>query len=104
MSGDHDWLFGAYSLADVFFAPVAARIACYKLPVSQRTQNYVDKHLAHQDFRQWRAMGLTKHYDPFPYDMACAPAPWPGPRAIEASIAPGGGHLKTQHALIRAIR
>ena len=90
MSGDHDWLFGAYSLADVFFAPVAARIACYKLPVSQRVQNYVDKHLALQDFRQWRAMGLTKHYDPFPYDMACAPAPWPGPRAIQASIAPWG--------------
>ena len=35
-------------------------------------------------------MGLTKHYDPFPYDMACTPAPWHGPRAIEASIAPGG--------------
>ena len=90
MSRDHDWLFGAYSLADVFFAPVAARIACYKLPVSQRAQNYVDKNLAHQDFQQWRVMGLTKHYDPFPYDKACAPAPWPSPRAIEASIAPGG--------------
>ena len=25
-----------------------------------------------------------------PHDMACAPAPWPGPRAIQASIAPWG--------------
>lgn len=46
MYGEHDWLFSAYSLADVFFSPVAARIACYKLPVLQRAQNYVDKHLA----------------------------------------------------------
>jgi glutathione S-transferase len=103
MSGDQDWLFGAYSLADVFFAPVAARIACYKLPVSQRVQNYVDKHLALQDFRQWRAMGLTKHCDPFP-------TTWPAPRHLGPAHVPfrprsrHGGHLKTQHALIRAIQ
>ena len=95
MSGDQDWLFGAYSLADVFFAPVAARIACYKLPVSQQAQQYVNKHLAHQDFRQWRAMGLTKHYDPFPYDMACTSVPWPGPRTMVAEVAQGPSENKT---------
>ena len=31
--GGGPWLFGAYSLADVFFAPVAARVATYGLPV-----------------------------------------------------------------------
>jgi len=95
MSGDQDWLFGAYSLADVFFAPVAARIACYKLPVSQQAQHYVDKHLAHQDFRQWRAMGLTKHYDPFPYNMPCASVPWPGPRTVAATVAQGPSDNET---------
>ena len=33
---DGPWLFGAYSLADVFFAPVAARIATYGLPAAPR--------------------------------------------------------------------
>jgi len=31
---DSPWLFGAYSLADVFYAPVAARITGFDLPVS----------------------------------------------------------------------
>ncbi|MDO7562616.1 MAG: glutathione S-transferase, partial [Planktomarina temperata] len=58
-------------------------------------QRYVDKHLAHQDFRQWRAMGLTKHYDPFPYNMPCASVPWPGPRTIAAAVAQGPSENET---------
>jgi hypothetical protein len=34
--GRGPWLFGEYSLADAFFAPVAARIAAYDLPVGPR--------------------------------------------------------------------
>ena len=78
------WLFGTYSLADVFFAPVAARIAGYGLPVGPLAQRYVDTTLVDTLFRQWRAMGLTKSYDPFPYDMGLPERPWPGPAIVRA--------------------
>ena len=54
------WLFGEhYSAADVFFAPVAARIAGYDLPVSEHAHAYVEAHLHHLPFRQFRAWGQT---------------------------------------------
>ena len=53
------WLFGAYSAVDAYFAPVAARIAGYSLPVSEQAQTYVDAHLRSTNFRQFRALGLT---------------------------------------------
>jgi len=81
---DGPWLFGAYSLADAFYAPVAARIATYGLPVPDAAQAYVAAHLSHINFRQWRAMGLAKTYDPFPYRRDLPVAPWPGPRPIPA--------------------
>ncbi|MEL6681081.1 MAG: glutathione S-transferase [Pseudomonadota bacterium] len=39
------WLFGAYSIADAFYAPVALRITAYALPISGASQAYVDCHL-----------------------------------------------------------
>ncbi len=84
------WLFGAYSLADVFYAPVAARIAGYGLPVSAQSQAYVAAHLADPAFRRWRALGLCQSYDPFPYDLGKAPAPWPGPKPLAARPAENG--------------
>lgn len=53
------WLFGVYSLADVFFAPVAARVAGYGLPVGPAAAAYVAAHLAHPAFRAWRADALA---------------------------------------------
>lgn len=75
---DSPWLFGPYSLADVFYAPVAARIAGYDLPVSAPARAYVDAHLANPAFRRWRAMGLTKSYANPPYAMPLPKADWPG--------------------------
>ena len=54
MSGG-PWLFGRYSLADVFYAPVAVRIAGYRLPVGDRAAAYVAAHLAHPSFLRWHA-------------------------------------------------
>lgn len=71
------WLFGRYSLADVFYAPVAARIAGYDLPVSAAARAYVDAHLAHPAFVKWRAAGLELSYDPEPYAMALGSRGWP---------------------------
>ena len=72
------WLFGAYCLADVFFAPVAARIAGYDLAVSAAARAYVDAHLADPAFREWRAAGLAKSHDPEPYALDLPSTPWPG--------------------------
>ncbi|MDU8928815.1 glutathione S-transferase [Alisedimentitalea sp. MJ-SS2] len=73
------WLFGAYSLADVFYAPVAARIAGYDLPISELAQAYITTTLTDPAFREWRAEGLKKSYDPVPYAMDLPTRPWPGP-------------------------
>ncbi|SEK50130.1 glutathione S-transferase [Pacificibacter marinus] len=71
------WLFGAYSAADAFYAPVAARIAGYGLPVSNRLAAYVNTHLSDPAFQSWRAQGVAVQYDPFPYDLGLDPKPWP---------------------------
>lgn len=71
------WLFGRYTLADAFFAPVAARIAGYDLPVSQPARAYVAAHLADPAFREWRAEGLKVAYDPEPYAMDLPHRAWP---------------------------
>ncbi|MEM8978793.1 MAG: glutathione S-transferase [Pseudomonadota bacterium] len=83
------WLFGDYSLADVFYAPIAARIAGYGLPVGLRAQAYVDRHLANPLFRQWRAMGETVNYDFEHYAQAVPKSPWPGPAILEAEASEG---------------
>ena len=58
LSGSDGWLFGDYSIADAFYAPVAARIAGYGLPVGPRAARYVEQHLHHSLCRQWRSMGM----------------------------------------------
>ena len=85
-----DWLFGAYSLADVFYAPVAARIAGYGLPVGTEAAGYVARTLADPAFRRWRAMGRTIRYDPVPYALDLPVKPWPGPAPIAAEAVDRG--------------
>ena len=77
------WLFERYSAADAFFAPVAARIAGYNLPVSHHAQEYVKAHLAHTPFRQFRAIGLT--YAPQEvYKKDYPTIDWPAPAPLKA--------------------
>ncbi len=83
------WLFGDYSLADVFYAPVAARIAGFGLPISKPAQAYIAAHLDDLAFRRWRATGLTKSYDPVPYIDGQSLAAWPGPTPRRAKAAEG---------------
>ncbi|MCV2882677.1 glutathione S-transferase [Actibacterium sp. XHP0104] len=78
--GDGPWLFGRYSLADVFFAPVAGRVAGYGLPVGPQAAAYVAAHLADPAFRRWRAEGLAQPYVEHPDYMLDLPhGDWPGP-------------------------
>ncbi len=92
---DGPWLFGRYSLADTFYAPVAARIAGYALPVGKTAQAYVDTTLADTSFRQWRALGLTKSYETVPYDQPLDHTTWPGPRPVPARAVTDGAPENT---------
>lgn len=89
--GDGPWLFGAYSLADVFFAPIATRIATYGLPVGEAAAAYVAAHLAHPAFQAWRAAALAdpRRRHPMPGD-GLVQRPWPGPAADAAPAADDG--------------
>ena len=80
------WLCGAYSAVDAYFAPVAARIAGYDLPVGPEAAAYVAAHLAHPSFRRWRAMALVAGPDQDIYSRDFARRDWPGrvPLAAEA--------------------
>jgi glutathione S-transferase len=84
------WLCGGYSVADVFFAPVAARIAGYGLPVPEAAAAYVAAHLAHPAFRRWRAMALVAGPDLAVYRRDWPQRPWPGPAPLPARAVAGG--------------
>jgi glutathione S-transferase len=85
------WLCGDYSAADVFFAPVAGRIATYGLPVGDRAMAYVRAHLAHAPFRRWRAMGLVDGADqPFYARPHLTRSAWPGPAPLPAEVVATG--------------
>ena len=74
-----DWLFGAYSLADVFYTPVAARIIGYDLPVSETTRAYCTALLSDPAVRAWRKQAQEVTYDPEPYPCDLASTDWPIP-------------------------
>lgn len=74
---DGDWLFGSYSLADVFYAPVCARIIGYDLPVSDATGAYCMRTLRDPAFQNWRTEGQKTKYDPDPYPMNLPTKAWP---------------------------
>jgi glutathione S-transferase len=84
------WLCGAYSAVDAFFAPVAARIAGYNLPVGAGAAAYVAAHLAHPSFRRWRAMGFADGVDQDVYRRDYPRRPWPGPAPLAARSADSG--------------
>lgn len=73
------WLFGAYSLADVFFAPVAARIIGYNLGVSDQARDYCLRVISDSALIAWREAAQEISYDPFPYDTHAPITEWPIP-------------------------
>ncbi|QDY69666.1 glutathione S-transferase [Qingshengfaniella alkalisoli] len=74
------WLCGDYSIADAFFAPVAARIAGYGLPVSESAKDYVAAHLTHPGFQHWRKLALIEGPDQSFYDKPYPQVEWPEER------------------------
>ncbi|MBY6057587.1 glutathione S-transferase [Leisingera daeponensis] len=70
------YLFGDYSLADVFYTPVAARIVGYGLPVSAETRAYCKLLLSDPAVLKWQALAQEVSYDPEPYAMDLPKRPW----------------------------
>lgn len=89
------WLCGDYSAADAFFAPVAARIAGYGLPVTDSAAAYVANHLADPAFRRWRAMGLVRGATLAHYAKSYATTVWPGPVIGQARAVDSGSPENT---------
>lgn len=71
------WLFGSYTLADVFYTPVAARIIGYGLPVSDTARAYAMALISDPAVQRWRAEGLRKTYVPEPYRLELPADDWP---------------------------
>jgi len=92
---NNPWLFGNYSIADVFFAPLAARFATYNLPCDDASGAYIQTHLADEKFRQWRAMGIAQDYMQPGYDMDLSEGEWPGPTPRRAKPSIGPSENKT---------
>lgn len=87
---DGPWLCGDYSVADAFYAPVAARIAGYGLDVSPSAEAYVAAHLADPAFRRWRAMGLVRGETLNRYAKPFGTVDWPGPAPRPAHAVESG--------------
>lgn len=81
---DGPWLFGKYSIADVFYAPVATRFATYGLPTSEVSQAYIETTVSDKIFRQWRARGLAENYIQPGYDLDLPETPFAGHIPITA--------------------
>jgi glutathione S-transferase len=95
------FLYGAYTLADAFYAPVATRIATYTCRSRRPRKTYVEAHLAQPEFRRWRAMGLAEGPELPQYDMPLDRCPFPSP---DTARPPGRrtGPRKTRSAPIPA--
>lgn len=96
LAGEGPWLFGAYSLADAFYAPVAARIAGYGLPVGKAASDYVGLHLADPAFRRWRALGLVVGQVLPWYEQDNSSVAWPGPEPLAAKAVDAGPSVNTE--------
>jgi len=50
-----DWLFGAFSVADAMYAPVATRLRTYQVDLPDAALSYIETLYADPDFQEWKA-------------------------------------------------
>lgn len=67
-TADGPWLFGAFSVADAMFAPIAWRFHVYNVALPPLAATYRDAMLAHPAIQEWYAAALLEteahaHYD-----------------------------------------
>ena len=66
------FLFGAFTAADAMYAPVAARLRTYSVPVSPHSAAYVEAIHALPAFQDWRRAALAE-----PWEVAQDEVDWP---------------------------
>lgn len=59
-SADGEWLFGDFSVADVFYAPVALRFRSYGITLSPEAQSFVTSVSAYPLIGEWTAAALKE--------------------------------------------
>jgi len=84
------WLFGEYTIADVFYAPIAMRFSTYNLPRTELSDTYINAHLTDPSFRRWRAMGYAQNYIQPGYDKDLPTGDWKGPQSLPAKAVSTG--------------
>ena len=55
-----NYLFGEFSLADVFFAPLIFRFMTYRVAVSDSVKAYMDTMLAHPSMQEWYKAAIAE--------------------------------------------
>jgi len=75
--GHHDYLFGDFSIADAFYAPVVTRFKTYGVTLAPALQAYADRVLAHPAVARWVREALLET-DPTPLHDADLPRDLPG--------------------------
>jgi len=70
--GHHDYLFGDFSIADAFYAPVVTRFKTYGVALAPALQAYCDRVLAHPAVARWVREALLEN-DPTPLHDADLP-------------------------------
>ena len=55
------FLFGAFGIADAYYAPVCSRVKTYALPVGAAAKGYVERIHALPAMREWCAAGRDEH-------------------------------------------
>jgi glutathione S-transferase len=63
------WLFGARTIADAFYAPVATRMRTYGVPLSPASQDWCAAVFADADFRDWEAASIPDSWDVSGYSV-----------------------------------
>jgi glutathione S-transferase len=58
--GHHQFLFGEFSLADAFFAPVVMRFRTYEVSLAPALQAYCDRVMAHPAVARWVGEALAE--------------------------------------------
>ncbi len=63
------WLFGARTIADAFYAPVATRMRTYGVKLSTEAQSYCDAVFADADFLAWEKDCVPNSWDASGYSV-----------------------------------
>lgn len=68
-SGPHQFLFGEFSIADAFFAPVVMRFRTYHVALAPALQAYAERVIAHPAVAQWMVEALAENDQLEKYDV-----------------------------------